>query len=232
MRARSNRAGASDRTTHHPRVAQQRRAPLLQRGGWGFESLAADLPLIAQPGRGAGSRARKLEVRILLRGLTPLKLSSAERPPCKRTGVGSIPTWGSDRGGTHGSPRVPPSGATAVKFQPLVAQRAEAPGSDPGGSWFESTRGDQQRAQLRSMRRRSIGRTPGCYPVHAGSTPAVAASHTRPLGAPGRRSRPPPRAPAAPRRRPSGLCYSAIPSGTRGERHARGVRGCKRSSVV
>jgi hypothetical protein len=70
----------------------------------------------------------------------------------------------------------PPPGATAVKFQPLVAQRAEAPGSDPGGSWFESTRGDQQRAQRRSMRRRSIGRTPGCYPVHAGSTPAVAAS--------------------------------------------------------
>jgi hypothetical protein len=52
-----------------PRVAQLRRAPLLQRGGWGFESLAADC--------------------------MPLKLSSAEQPPCKRTVVGSIPTWGS-----------------------------------------------------------------------------------------------------------------------------------------
>jgi hypothetical protein len=86
-----------------------------------------------------------------------LKLSSAEQPPCKRTGVGSIPTWGS------------------CQHQPLVAQRAEAPGSDPGGSWFESTRGDQQRARLRSMRRRSIGRTPGCYPVDVGSSPTVAA---------------------------------------------------------
>ena len=51
-----------------PRVAQLRRAPLLQRGGWGFESLTADMPL---------------------------KLSSAEQPPCKRKAVGSIPTWGS-----------------------------------------------------------------------------------------------------------------------------------------
>jgi hypothetical protein len=55
-------------TTSQPRVAQLRRAPLLQRGGWRFESFAAD---------------------------TPLKLSSAEQPPCKRTVVGSIPTWGS-----------------------------------------------------------------------------------------------------------------------------------------
>jgi hypothetical protein len=42
------------------------------------------------------------------------------------------------------------------------------------------------------MRRRPTGRTAGCYPDNAGSTPAVAASHTRPLGAPGRRSLPPP----------------------------------------
>jgi hypothetical protein len=112
-----------------------------------------------------------------------------------------------------------------VKFQPLVAQRAEAPGSDPGGSWFESTRGDQQRAQRRSMRRRSIGRTPGCYPVHAGSTPAVAASHTRPLGAPGRRSRPPRRARAAPVGDLPGLCCSTIRSGPRRGATRRGVRG-------
>ena len=100
--------------SHHdrPRVAQLRRAPLLQRGGWGFESLTAD---------------------------TPLKLSSAEQPPCKRKAVGSIPTWGSSPprsptwqrhpaqtrtsrgsnprggtfgGGTHGSPPAPSFGAT------------------------------------------------------------------------------------------------------------------------
>lgn len=59
--------------TLKPRVAQLRRAPLLQRGGWGFESLTAD---------GTSSA-------------TPSKLSLAEQPPCKRKAVGSIPTWGS-----------------------------------------------------------------------------------------------------------------------------------------
>jgi hypothetical protein len=175
--ARSNRAGASLSSQITPPAGSSKaESASLTKRRLGVRIPRRGPPLIAQPGRGTGSRRRTVEVRLLLGGLTPLKLSSAERPPCKRTGVGSIPTWGSDRGGTHGSSRAPPSGATAVKFQPLVAQRAEAPGSDPGGSWFESTRGDQQRAQRRSMRRRSIGRTPGCYPVHAGSTPAVAAS--------------------------------------------------------
>jgi hypothetical protein len=115
-------------TTHHPRVAQQRRAPLLQRGGWGFESLAADHALEAQLGRAAayyivgepmvpprapsfvvatsravgplGRRSRPSALRVSsladVIGLSPpLKLSSAEQPPCKRTVVGSIPTWGS-----------------------------------------------------------------------------------------------------------------------------------------
>ena len=38
---------------------------------------------------------RRLGVRVPRRGYRPLKLSSAEQPPCKRTAVGSIPTWGS-----------------------------------------------------------------------------------------------------------------------------------------
>ena len=99
MRPFESGRGVSHR--HRPRVAQLRRAPLLQRGGWGFESLAADMPL---------------------------KLSSAEQPPCKRTVVGSIPTWGS----------LPPRSPTS----------AEASGSDPDQSWFESTRGDSMTAPL------------------------------------------------------------------------------------
>lgn len=79
----------------HPRVAQLRRAPLLQRGGWGFESLTAD---------------------------TPLKLSSAEQPPCKRTVVGSIPTWGS----RSPTPRSPTR-------QRRPAQTREVRGSNPRG---------------------------------------------------------------------------------------------------
>ena len=126
---------------HRPRVAQLRRAPLLQGGGWGFESLAADMPL---------------------------KLSSAEQPPCKRKAVGSIPTWGFDVGEHHGSPTghlsgactgrpssvsraaKPPSGRDASRMvdrrvrHPLVAQLAEASGSEPEQSWFESTRGDSR----------------------------------------------------------------------------------------
>jgi hypothetical protein len=47
-----------------------------------------------------------------------------------------------------------------ARHQPLVAQPAEAPGSDPGGSWFDSTRGDRQRSQLRAMRRRSMAGRP------------------------------------------------------------------------
>src|SRR5687768_12716929 len=65
-----------------PRVAQLRRAPLLQRGGWGFESLAADMPL---------------------------RLGSAEQPPCKRTVVGSIPSWGFGVGEPLVPPRAPSS---------------------------------------------------------------------------------------------------------------------------
>jgi hypothetical protein len=85
-----------------PRVAQLRRAPLLQGGGWGFESLAADMPL---------------------------KLSSAEQPPCKRTVVGSIPTWGSS------SPRSPTR-------QRHPAQTREVRGSNPrGGTGRGGTRG-------------------------------------------------------------------------------------------
>ena len=92
-RARSSRAGAFHHD--HPRVAQLRRAPLLQRGGWGFESLTAD---------------------------TPLKLSSAEQPPCKRTVVGSIPTWGS----RSPTPRSPTR-------QRRPAQTREVRGSNPRG---------------------------------------------------------------------------------------------------
>ena len=106
---------------HRPRVAQLRRAPLLQRGGWGFESLAADMPL---------------------------KLSSAEQPPCKRKAVGSIPTWGS---------------------HPLVAQHGRGIRLRPGPVVVRIHAGGL------TMRRRSIGRTAGCYPDDAGSTPAVAA---------------------------------------------------------
>lgn len=76
-----------------PRVAQLRRAPLLQRGGWGFESLTAD---------------------------TPLKLSQAEQPPCKRKAVGSIPTWGSS----------PPRSPT---WQRHPAQTRTSRGSNPRG---------------------------------------------------------------------------------------------------
>ena len=104
-----------------PRVAQLRRAPLLQRGGWRFESFAAD---------------------------TPLKLSSAEQPPCKRTVVGSIPTWGSS------SPRSP-------TWQRHPAQTRTSRGSNPRGGTHDATSFN--------------GRTPGCYPDNAGSTPAVAA---------------------------------------------------------
>jgi hypothetical protein len=61
--------GRLSRRRSHPRVAQQRRAPLLQRGGWGFESLAADLdvgephgfstvPLLSPTGSGAVSASR------------------------------------------------------------------------------------------------------------------------------------------------------------------------------
>ena len=106
---------------HRPRVAQLRRAPLLQRGGWGFESLAADMPL---------------------------KLSSAEQPPCKRKAVGSIPTWGSS------SPRSP-------TWQRHPAQTRTSRGSNPRGGTHDATSFN--------------GRTPGCYPDNAGSTPAVAA---------------------------------------------------------
>ena len=70
-----------------------RRAPLLQRGGWGFESFTAD---------------------------TPLKLSSAEQPPRKRTVVGSIPTWGSS----------PPRSPT---WQRHPAQTRTSRGSSPRG---------------------------------------------------------------------------------------------------
>lgn len=106
----------------HPRVAQLRRAPLLQRGGWGFESLTADMPL---------------------------KLSSAERPPCKRTVVGSIPTWGSDA-------------------HPLVAQHGRGARFRPGRFVVRIHAGGLDATS-------SNGRTPGCYPGNAGSTPAVAA---------------------------------------------------------
>jgi hypothetical protein len=124
--ARSNRAGASLSSQITPPAGSSKaESASLTKRRLGVRIPRRGPPLIAQPGRGTGSRRRTVEVRLLLGGLTPLKLSSAERPPCKRTGVGSIPTWGS------------------CQDQPLVAQRAEAPGSDPGGSWFESTRGDQ-----------------------------------------------------------------------------------------
>ena len=139
-----------------PRVAQLRRAPLLPRGGWGFESLAADMPL---------------------------KLSSAEQPPCKRKAVGSIPTWGFDVGEPHGSPTghlsgactgrpssasraaKPPSGRDASRMvdrrvrHPLVAQLAEASGSEPEQSWFESTRGDSRCDVVQSAGQPAVTRT-------------------------------------------------------------------------
>ena len=91
-----------------PRVAQLRRAPLLQRGGWGFESLAADMPL---------------------------KLSSAEQPPCKRKAVGSIPTWGSS------SPRSP-------TWQRHPAQTRTSRGSNPRGGTHDATSFNWQDARL------------------------------------------------------------------------------------
>ena len=128
---------------HRPRVAQLRRAPLLQRGGWGFESLAADMPL---------------------------KLSSAEQPPCKRKAVGSIPTWGSSpprsptwqrhpaqnrtsrgsnpRGGTRRCDVVQSAGRPAVTRTTLVrpqpsqliprSSNGRIFGSEPKDAWFES----------------------------------------------------------------------------------------------
>ena len=167
---------------HRPRVAQLRRAPLLHRGGWGFESLTAD---------------------------TPSKLSSAEQPPCKRKAVGSIPTWGSSpprsptwqrhpaqnrtsrgsnpRGGTGGwgNPwfphRPPPSGRT-----PPCAWSASRPAKPASGVTARTTwQGRPFRAAGASPRgvchaahsrdaTSSNGRTSGCYPENAGSTPAVA----------------------------------------------------------
>ncbi len=52
--ARPFESGRGARTVDPPRVAQLRRAPLLQGGGWGFESLTADTQALeAQLGRAA-----------------------------------------------------------------------------------------------------------------------------------------------------------------------------------
>ena len=94
-----------------------RRAPLLQRGGWGFESLAAD---------------------------RPLKLSSAEQPPCKRKAVGSIPTWGSS------SPRSP-------TWQRHPAQTRTSRGSNPrGGTGGGGTHGSPTGPLLRGVHHRAV----------------------------------------------------------------------------
>ena len=64
----------------------------------------------------------------------PLKLSSAEQPPCKRTVVGSIPTWGSQ------SPLVAqPGRGIRLRTGPVVV-RIHARGLGPGGTpWCSAT---------------------------------------------------------------------------------------------
>ena len=98
-----------------------RRAPLLQRGGWGFESLTAD---------------------------TPSKLSQAEQPPCKRKAVGSIPTWGSSPPRSPTWQRHPaqnrtsrgsnPRGGTGGGGTPWFPHRPPPSGRTPPCAWSAS----------------------------------------------------------------------------------------------
>ena len=175
-----------------------RRAPLLQRGGWGFESLTAD---------------------------TPSKLSSAEQPPCKRKAVGSIPTWGSSpprsptwqrhpaqnrtsrgsnpRGGTFGggTPRSPTSPPLSGRMPCRSLTRCDVVQWQdvrllPGERWFDPSRRSAFLGRLtagssalnRRMRgsnpargARSYGRGHGVQAVSnaagEGSIPSVRAPH-------------------------------------------------------
>ena len=125
-----------------PRVAQLRRAPLLQRGGWGFESLAADTPsklsrqssrlvsgrlsvrsrpgalhpLVAQHGRGIRLRPGPVVVRIHAGGLTVRRRPMAGRPAVTRR--------------------------TLVRPQPSQcfprSSNGRIFGSEPKDAWFES----------------------------------------------------------------------------------------------
>ena len=131
-----------------------RRAPLLQRGGWGFESLAADMPL---------------------------KLSSAEQPPCKRKAVGSIPTWGSDVGEPMVPPRAPslgactgrpslglPGGEAALRPRRVANGRPSSTSSPRSPTW------QRHPAQNRTSRGSNPrGGTQRCDVVQSAGRPAV-----------------------------------------------------------
>jgi hypothetical protein len=140
-----------------------------------------------------------------------LKLSSAERPPCKRTGVGSIPTWGSDRGESM-PPRSPsfrgncsevptprsPTGRGARLRPGRFVVRIHAGGSAAGSAPVDATSFNRQDARLLpgacwfDPSRRSLA-----HPAVRGSRPAEPACA--------------PRARAAPRRRPSGSVLQHYP---------------------
>jgi hypothetical protein len=161
--ARSNRAGASLSSQITPPAGSSKaESASLTKRRLGVRIPRRGPPLIAQPGRGTGSRRRTVEVRLLLGGLTPLKLSSAERPPCKRTGVGSIPTWGSDRGEPMVPPRPPssrgngsevptprsPTGRGARLRPGRFVVRIHAGGSAAGSTPLDATSFNRQDARL------------------------------------------------------------------------------------
>lgn len=89
------------------------------------------------------------------------------RYPVSKTGGshglgGSTPSPSASR--HRPEPEVPRGGMAELERQRVASAQAAPPlaGSSPAASAF-------------ALRRRSNGRTPGCYPVDAGSSPAVAA---------------------------------------------------------
>jgi hypothetical protein len=134
-------------------------------GPWGFDSLSfrSRVPARSRPRRATYGGMAELVSGALLarRRREPLAGSSlaASVSPSAGSSTGRAPLlqrggWGFDSLAADSSPRSP-------NWQRRPAQTRKVRGSNPRGGT--------------SVRRRSSGRTPGCYPVNAGSIPAVAA---------------------------------------------------------